>query len=71
MMVNEANIRRFVTNLFAYPADYFERHTPEELRVTEEERQELIRLHAEAANRKVDEGRNDSRIKEFEAEFFA
>ena len=31
MMVNEANIRRFVTNLFAYPAGYFEQHTPEEL----------------------------------------
>lgn len=71
MMVNEANIRRFVTNLFAYPAGYFERHTPEELHVTEEERQELIRLHAEAASHKADEGRKDSRIKEFEAEFFA
>lgn len=28
MMVNEANIRRFVTNLFVYPAGYFEQHTP-------------------------------------------
>lgn len=71
MMVNEANIRRFVTNLFAYPAGYFEQHTAEELHVSEEERQELIQLHAETANRKVDEGRKDSRIKEFEAEFFA
>lgn len=70
-MVNEANIRRFVTNLFTYPEGYFERHTPEELRVTEEERQELIRLHAEAASHKVDERRKDSRIKEFKAEFFA
>lgn len=70
-MVNEANIRRFVTNLFAYPAGYFEQHTAEELHVSEEERQELIQLHAETANRKVDEGRKDSRIKEFEAEFFA
>lgn len=40
MMVNEANIRRFVTNLFAYPAGYFEQHTPEELHVSEEECQE-------------------------------
>ena len=70
-MVNEANIRRYATNLFAYPAGYFEQHTAEELHVTEEERQELIQLHAEAANRKVDEGRKDSRIKEFETEFFA
>ena len=70
-MVNEANIRRYATNLFAYPAGYFEQHTAEELHVTKEERQELIQLHAEAANRKVDEGRKDSRIKEFEAEFFA
>lgn len=71
MMVNEANIRRFVTNLFAYPAGYFEQHTPEELHITEEERQELIQRHAEAASRKTDERRKDSRIKEFEAEFFA
>lgn len=71
MMVNEANIRRFVTNLFAYPAGYFEQHTPEELHITEEERQELIQRHAEAAGCKTDERRKDSRIKEFEAEFFA
>lgn len=70
-MVNEANIRRYATNLFAYPVDYFEQHTAEELRVSEEERQELIRRHAEATNRKVDERRKDSRIKEFEADFFA
>lgn len=70
-MVNEANIRRFVTNLFVYPAGYFEQHTPEELHITEEERQELIQRHAEAAGCKTDERRKDSRIKEFEAEFFA
>lgn len=70
-MINEANIRRFVTNLFAYPAGYFEQHTPEELHINEEERQELIRLHTETANHKADEVDEDSWIKEFEADFFA
>lgn len=70
MMVNEANIRRFATNLFAYPAGYFEKHTVEELHVSEEERQELIRLHGERSDGSSDRKRAD-RIKEFEAEFFA
>lgn len=69
-MVNEANIRRYATNLFAYPAGYFEQHTAEELRVSEEERQELIRLHGERSNSGSDRKRAD-RLKEFEADFFA
>ena len=70
MMVNEANIRRFVTNLFAYPAGYFEQHTADELRVSEDERQELIRLHGERNDSDSDRKRAD-RLKEFEADFFA
>ena len=69
-MVNEANIRRFVTNLFAYPAGYFEQHTADELRVSEDERQELIRLHGERNDSDSDRKRAD-RLKEFEADFFA
>lgn len=69
-MVNEANIRRYATNLFAYPVDYFEQHTAEELRVSEEERQELIRLHGERSDSSSDRKHAD-RLKEFEAEFFA
>lgn len=69
MMVNEANIHRFVTNLFAYPAGYFEQHTPEELHVSEEERQELIRLHGERSGSSSDRKHAD-RLKEFEVDFF-
>lgn len=66
-MVNEANIRRFVTNLFAYPAGYFEQHTAGELHISEDDRQELIRLHGERS----DSAQNkEDRIKEFEADFF-
>lgn len=69
-MANEANIRRFVTNLFAHPAGYFEQHTPEELHVSEEECQELIRLHGERSGSSSDRKHAD-RLKEFEADFFA
>lgn len=69
-MVNEANIRRFGTNLFVYPAGYFEQHTAEELRISEEERQELIRLHGERSGSSSDRKHAD-RLKEFEADFFA
>lgn len=68
-MVNEANIRRYATNLFAYPQGYFEKHTAEELRISEEDRQELIRLQGERNDTDSDRKRTD-RIKEFEAEFF-
>lgn len=70
MMVNEANIRRFATNLFVYPAGYFEQHTAEELRISEEERQELIRLHGERSGSSSDRKHADG-LKEFEADFFA
>lgn len=66
MMVNEANIRRFTTNLFAYPEGYFDQHTPEELHISEEERQELIRLQSE----RKDGNAEYDRVKEFEKELF-
>lgn len=69
-IVNEANIRRYATNLFAYPTGYFDQHTAEELRISEEDRQELIRLHGERKDTGSDQKRAD-RIKEFEADFFA
>ena len=64
-MVNESNIRRFAMNLFAYPEGYFEQHTPEELHISEEDRQELIRLQSE---RKDGNSAGDDRIKAFEKE---
>ena len=69
-MVNEVNIRRYATNLFAYPAGYFEQHTVDELHVSEEERQELIRLHGERSDSSSDQKHAD-RLKEFETDFFA
>lgn len=69
-MVNEANIRCYATNLFAYPTGYFEQRTAEELRISEEDRQELIRLQDKRNDTDSDRKRTD-RIKEFEAEFFA
>ncbi len=69
-MVNEANIRRYATNLFAYPAGYFEQHTVDELHVSEEERQELIRLHREQSDSSSEQKRAE-RLKEFEADLFA
>lgn len=69
-MVNEANIRRYATNLFAYPAGYFEQHTVDELHVSEEERQELIRLHGERSDSSSDQ-KHAERLKEFEADLFA
>ena len=65
MMVNEANIRRFTTNLFAYPEGYFEQHTPEELHISDEDLQELIRLQSE----RKDGNAGYDRVKEFEKEF--
>ena len=44
-MINDRNIRRFLTNIFAFPAGYFADHSADELGISEEERQELIKLH--------------------------
>ena len=71
------NIRRFVTNLFAFPAGYFEEHSAEELKLTEDERQQLIKMQSECEKRRkalntdsVNE-REDKALKEFESEFFS
>lgn len=58
-MINPKNIERFTTNLFAFPNGYFEEHTAEELDISEEERQELIKLHVphSQAKRKSKEDR--------------
>lgn len=46
-MIDGANIQRFAVNFFVFPDGYFEQHTAEELEVSEEERQELIRMQTE------------------------
>lgn len=69
-MSNASDIRRYTTNLFAYPKGYFEQHTAEELHISEEDRQELIRLHGERSDSNADQKRTD-RLKDFEDEFFA
>lgn len=69
-MSNASDIRRYATNLFAYPQGYFEQRTAEELHISEEDRQELIRLHGKRSDSNADQKRAD-RLKEFEDEFFA
>lgn len=44
-MIDQRNLERFYLNFFAFPEGYFEQHTAEELKVTEEERQVLIKEH--------------------------
>ena len=44
-MIDDRNIRRFLTNIFSFPAGYFADHSADELGISEEERQELIKLH--------------------------
>lgn len=70
------NIRRYAYNLFAFPKDYFEAHTADELGVTEEERSDLIVMKAECEKRKKSadpdpyERTQDKALEEFEKEFF-
>jgi len=70
------NIRRYAYNLFAFPEDYFETHTADELGVTEEERSDLIAMKAECEKRKKSadpdayERSQDRALEEFEKEFF-
>lgn len=68
--MNEPNIRRFVTNLFAYPDGYFDQHTAEELHISEEERLELIRLQSERTNSANSEDSAREQLRAFEEEFF-
>lgn len=64
-MDTAGNIRRYATNLFAYPKGYFEQHTAAELKVSEEERQELIRMHGGSSE---NEDQKPDRLSEFEKE---
>ncbi len=70
------NIRRYAYNLFAFPKDYFEARTAEELKITEEERQDLIAMKAECEKRKKSADadayeKSQARAREeFEKEFF-
>lgn len=69
--MNEANVRRFATNLFAYPDGYFNQHTAEELHIGEEDRLELIRLQNERTDSVEPEASARERLRAFEEEFFA
>ena len=44
-MIDDRSIRRFLTNFFAFPEGHFLDHSADELNISEEERQELIKLH--------------------------
>lgn len=69
-MIDKKNIERYTFNFFAFPQGYFEEHTAEELGVSEDDRQELIRLHIPLAKekRKTQEELYAEFIKEFNAE---
>ena len=64
-MIDEANILKYTFNFFAFPDGYFEQHTAEELKVSEEERQELIRLQSTKNQRCSVKDREEGYLKEF------
>lgn len=74
--MEKTGVRRYVYNLFAFPKDYFETHTADELGVTEEDRNDLIVMKAECEKRKKSassdayERSQDRAREEFEKEFF-
>lgn len=77
MNQKQDGVLRYAYNLFAFPKRYFEQHTAEELEVTEDERQQLIKMQAECEKRK-EELNTDSAssmenraLREFEKEFFS
>lgn len=65
-MIDDKNIRRFLTNLFAFPTGYFADHSADELGISEEERQELIKLHT--SNTLGEQTITQERLAEFEKE---
>ena len=69
-MIDKKNIERYTFNFFAFPQGYFEEHTAEELGISEDDRQELIRLHIPLSkeNRKTQEELYAEFIKEFNEE---
>ena len=74
--MEKTGVRRYAYNLFAFPKDYFETHTADELGVTEEERSNLIGMKAECEKRKKNADadayeKSQARAREeFEKEFF-
>lgn len=77
MNQKQDGVLRYAYNLFAFPKRYFEQHTAEELEVTEDERQQLIKMQAECEKRKKElntdsaSSMEDRALKEFEEEFFS
>lgn len=67
-MTDARNIRRFLTNFFAFPEGYFSDHSADELNISEEERQELIKL--QTATPMDERTTPQDRIEEFEKELF-
>lgn len=76
MNQKQDGVLRYAYNLFAFPKRYFEQHTAEELEITEDERQQLIKMQAECEKRKEElntdsaSSMEDRALKEFEKEFF-
>lgn len=62
------DVKWYAFNLFAFPHDHFEGKTAEELRISEEARQELIRLQHDVCKSERKYNTVEDFLKEIEAE---
>jgi hypothetical protein len=66
MNQKQDGILRYAYNLFAFPKGYFEEHTAEELKITEDERLQLIKMQAEDEHDDSKIQKEEDALKEFE-----
>lgn len=66
MNQKQDGILRYAYNLFAFPKGYFEEHTAEELKITEDERLQLIKMQAEDEHDDSEIQKEEDTLKEFE-----
>lgn len=66
MNQKQDGILRYAYNLFAFPNGYFEEHTAEELKITEDERLQLIKMQDEDEHDDSKIQKEEDTLKEFE-----
>lgn len=66
MNQKQDGILRYAYNLFAFPKGYFEEHTAEELKITEDERLQLIKMQDEDEHDDSKIQKEEDTLKEFE-----
>ena len=59
-------VLRYAYNMFAFPKGYFEQHTAAELKITEDERQQLIKMQAGDEHDDSKIQKEEDALKEFE-----